>query len=48
MYTKHSLSFSTQNILLRIDCAYSFRTDGILEPAQIQAILENKHPSHQY
>jgi len=45
MNTKQSLSFSTQNILLRIDCAYSFRTGGILEPAQIQAILENKHAS---
>jgi hypothetical protein len=43
--TRQSLSFSTQNIMLRIDCAYSFRTGGILEPAQIQAILENKHPS---
>jgi hypothetical protein len=46
MNTKQSLSFSTQNILLRIDCACSFRTGGILEPAQIQAILENKHPSN--
>jgi len=45
MNTKQSLSFSAQNILLRIDCAYSFRTGGILEPVQIQAILENKHPS---
>jgi hypothetical protein len=45
MNTKQSLSFSAQSILLRIDCAYSFRTGGILEPAQIQAILENKHPS---
>jgi len=45
MNTKQSLSFSAQSILLRIDCAYSFRTGGILEPAQIQDILENKHPS---
>jgi hypothetical protein len=42
MNTKQGLSFSTQNILLRIDCAYSFRTGGILESAQIQAIFENK------
>ena len=45
MKTKQSLSFGTQNILLWVDCAYSFRTGWILEPVQIQAILENKHPS---
>jgi len=46
MNTKQNLSFGTQNLLLRVDCTYSFRTGEIPEPAQIQANLENKHPSY--